>query len=198
MANSIRTLKEDNEDITYPVTKAGAVYLNNGTDAESKFATCVTAQNLAVTTPETPLVGTNMINDGAVTSDKIDWTTVNVIDTAYHPGEVVTLGGTVSLTGFIDGSDGRQKWFIPLNKDLQFVTGCTIRLAGTTNSYYFFSINQDVYAGWGRQTPGTYTGTLNANGVSFTTPVASGTSNGRLYQYTAAVGMFSGVEITFS
>lgn len=49
MANYIKTLKEDNGDVTYPVTKAGAVYLNNGTDAESKFADCVTADEIAVT-----------------------------------------------------------------------------------------------------------------------------------------------------
>lgn len=81
MANYVKTLKEDNGDVTYPVTKAGAVYLNSGTDAESKFATCVTAQEIAVTSAGTPLVGTNMISDKAVTADKIDWTTMNIIDT---------------------------------------------------------------------------------------------------------------------
>lgn len=91
MADSIRTLKEDNNDVTYPVTKASAVYLNSGTDAEAKFATCVTAQNLAVTSPSTPLVGTGMISDGAVTSSKIDWTTMNIIEA---PGKYEVVGTT--------------------------------------------------------------------------------------------------------
>jgi len=198
MADSIRTLKEDNNDVTYPVTKASAVYLNSGTDAEAKFATCVTAQNLAVTSPSTPLVGTGMISDGAVTSSKIDWTTVNVIDTAYAPGDVVDLSSTFVLNGNINSSNGQQYWFLPLNKDLQFVTGCSVQLYGSESSYYFFSLNQDAYPGWGRQNPGTYTGTILKNGIAFTVPLRSGTSNGRIYQYSSAVGTFSSVRLTFS
>lgn len=76
MATYIKTLKEDNGDITYPQTKAGAVLLNNGSDLETELSQYVTAEDIASTSALTPPVQTNMIADGAVTSDKIDWTTL--------------------------------------------------------------------------------------------------------------------------
>ena len=87
MATYIKTLKEDNGDITYPQTKAGAVLLNNGSDLETELSQYVTAEDIASTSALTPPVQTNMIANGAittgkiankaVTSDKIDWTTFN-------------------------------------------------------------------------------------------------------------------------
>ena len=84
MATYIKTLKEDNGDITYPQTKAGAVLLNNGSDLETELSQYVTAEDIASTSALTPPVQTNMIADGAVTtgkiankaitSDKINWT----------------------------------------------------------------------------------------------------------------------------
>ena len=84
MATYIKTLKEDNGDITYPQTKAGAVLLNNGSDLETELSQYVTAEDIASTSALTPPVQTNMISNGAVTtekiankavtSDKIDWT----------------------------------------------------------------------------------------------------------------------------
>lgn len=76
MATYIKTLKEDNGDITYPQTKAGAVILNNGSDLETELSQYVTAEDIASTSALTPPVQTNMIANGAVTSDKIDWTTL--------------------------------------------------------------------------------------------------------------------------
>ena len=84
MATYIKTLKEDNGDITYPQTKAGAVLLNNGSDLETELSQYVTAEDIASTCALTPPVQTNMIANGAVTTgkiankavttDKIDWT----------------------------------------------------------------------------------------------------------------------------
>ena len=74
MATYIKTLKEDNGDITYPQTKAGAVLLNNGSDLETELSQYVTAEDIASTSALTPPVQTNMIANGAVTSDKINWT----------------------------------------------------------------------------------------------------------------------------
>lgn len=87
MATYIKTLKEDNGDITYPQTKAGAVLLNNGSDLETELSQYVTAEDIASTSALTPPVQTNMIANGAVTtgkiankavtSDKVDWTTLS-------------------------------------------------------------------------------------------------------------------------
>ena len=49
MATYIKTLKEDNGDITYPQTKAGAVLLNNGSDVETEMSKYVTAEEIAST-----------------------------------------------------------------------------------------------------------------------------------------------------
>lgn len=71
MATYIKTLKEDNGDITYPQTKAEGVLLNNGSDLETELTKYVTAEDIASTSALTPPVQTNMIADGAVTTAKI-------------------------------------------------------------------------------------------------------------------------------
>ena len=82
MATYIKTLKEDNGDITYPQTKAGAVLLNNGSDLETELSQYVTAEDIASTSALTPPVQTNMIANGAVTSNKINWTTMSHVSNA--------------------------------------------------------------------------------------------------------------------
>lgn len=96
MATYIKTLKEDNGDITYPQTKAGAVLLTNGSDLETEMAKYVTAEDIASTSALTPPVQTNMIADGAVTSDKIDWSTFNSNGLPTADGSATRSGvGTV-------------------------------------------------------------------------------------------------------
>lgn len=96
MATYIKTLKEDNGDITYPQTKAGAVLLDNGSDLETALAAKADASTVnqkitvgdvqstdivanAVTTAKITdgAVTTSKLAKGAVTSDKIDWTTLS-------------------------------------------------------------------------------------------------------------------------
>ena len=77
MATYIKTLKEDNGDITYPQTKAGAVLLNNGSDLETELSQYVTAEDIASTSALTPPAQTNMIANGAVTNAKIDWSSTS-------------------------------------------------------------------------------------------------------------------------
>lgn len=83
MATYIKTLKEDNGDITYPQTKAGAVLLNNGSDLETVLAAKADAStvNQKITVGDVQstdivanAVTTAKIANKAVTSDKIDWT----------------------------------------------------------------------------------------------------------------------------
>ena len=97
MATYIKTLKEDNGDITYPQTKAGAVLLNNGSDLETELSQYVTAEDIASTSALTPPVQTNMIANGAVTSDKIDWKTMPVRYTCASTDNKPTVNMTVNL-----------------------------------------------------------------------------------------------------
>ena len=71
MATYIKTLKEDNGDITYPQTKAEGVLLNNGSDLETELSQYVTAEEIGSTSDVTPVITTAMIADGAVTTEKI-------------------------------------------------------------------------------------------------------------------------------
>ncbi len=71
MATYIKTLKEDNGDITYPQTKAEAVLLNNGSDLETELSQYVTAEEIGSTASVTPAITTAMIADDAVTTAKI-------------------------------------------------------------------------------------------------------------------------------
>ena len=99
MATYIKTLKEDNDDIIYPQTKAGAVLLDNGSDLETELSQYVTAEDIASTSALTPPVQTNMIADGAVTSNKIDWATfikTGTVQVEYQANN--TPGGFVAVT----------------------------------------------------------------------------------------------------
>ena len=110
MATYIKTLKEDNGDITYPQTKAEGVLLNNGSDLETELSQYVTAEGIASTSALTPPVQTNMIADGAVTtgkiankavtSDKIGWTTFD--ESEWPAFTTVTKNNNVNSDGWYD------------------------------------------------------------------------------------------------
>lgn len=159
MANYIKNLKEDNEDITYPVTKAGAVYLNSGTDLESKVGTLVSADEIAVTSPSTPLVGTNMIDDKAVTADKVDWTTMNIMEA---PGKYEIVGTTTgdNLNYAIKYEDGR---LVCIQKYLIASVAATSAWGG-------------VYSRDGIMTPRNYAVEFTSIPVVSATPIASNTT----------------------
>lgn len=71
MATYIKTLKEDNGDVTYPQTVADAVRTTKGTTVQTELNQAVTAEPIASTSALTPPVQTNMIADEAVTTGKI-------------------------------------------------------------------------------------------------------------------------------
>lgn len=73
MATYIKTLKEDNGDITYPQTKASAVLLNNNSDLETELANYVTAEDIASTADVEHQITTSLIADGAVTAPKMNF-----------------------------------------------------------------------------------------------------------------------------
>ncbi len=99
MATYIKTLKEDNGDITYPQTKAGAVLLNNGSDLETELSQYVTAEDIASTSALTPPVQTNMIANGAVTNTKVGWPSfikTGTVKVEYQANN--TSGGFANVT----------------------------------------------------------------------------------------------------
>ena len=93
MATYIKTLKEDNGDITYPQTTTDAVLTTSGTTLETELGKCVKAEEIGSTADITPTITTAMIKDSAVTtakladssvtSNKIDWTTFNTAYTSF-------------------------------------------------------------------------------------------------------------------
>lgn len=128
MATYIKTLKEDNGDITYPQTKAGAVLLNNGSDLETELSQYVTAEDIASTSALTPPVQTNMIANGAVTSDKIDWTTtggMKLLETVHLSSFGTSDSNTYQLdlrTLFCNGNSNRVQYFHHILLGLEFYT----------------------------------------------------------------------------
>lgn len=133
MASYIKTLKEDNGDITYPQTLASAVFIGNS-DVETEMSKYVTAEDIASTSALTPPVTTNMIADGAVTAAKVDFSTFGVAATVNGPSSTTSLSngaawasvdmytGTVTLDAgtylvVVTGSPvafsagGEQEWF---------------------------------------------------------------------------------------
>lgn len=89
MASYIKTLKEDNGDITYPQTLASAVFTSGGSDVETELTKYVTAEDIASTSALSPVVSTSMIQDEAVTAAKIDSDIIDGIG-KYSTTEVET------------------------------------------------------------------------------------------------------------
>ena len=105
MATYIKTLKEDNGDITYPQTKASAVLLTNNSDLETELSQYVTAEDIASTSAVTPAITTAMIADDAITDEKIDWSTMTVYGRNSSTVALTTSNQTVltvPLTVFND------------------------------------------------------------------------------------------------
>lgn len=127
MATYIKTLKEDNGDITYPQTKGSAVLLDGGSDLETVLAAKADASTVnqkitvgdvqstdivanAVTTAKiadsnvtaaklaSNSVLTAKIADGAVTAAKIDWTTLGYHHTASSAQLAVNTSNTTLLS----------------------------------------------------------------------------------------------------
>lgn len=116
----------------------------------------------------------------------------------YKPGDTVTISRE-TLLGNITDNAGTQEWFVPLNKDLSAVTGCTVVFNGGSSAYFFKSINTNEHAGFGRPNiTGAKTGTVIANGVLFSCALGID-SNGRNYQYDPCMLILgSSITITFT
>ena len=110
MATYIKTLKEDNGDITYPQTTTDAVLTTSGTTLETELGKCVKAEEIGSTADITPTITTAMIKDsavttakladGSVTSAKIDWTTLmsGFADKVFMYSGATTTANTAMTT----------------------------------------------------------------------------------------------------
>lgn len=119
MASYIKTLKEDNGDITYPQTLGSAVLLTGGADLETELAGKASAASVAgkidigdVQSSDivSDAVTTAKIADSAVTSAKIDWSTlipetVSSGQTAWKfPDGKMICFGAVQVTAAVTGA----------------------------------------------------------------------------------------------
>lgn len=127
MASYIKTLKEDNGDITYPQTLASAVFIGNS-DVETEMGKYVTAEDIASTSALTPPVQTNMIADEAVTEAKIDSALIDEL--FYKPGDVIESEriamGVVTFSGALTGGNQNFYMAIPVAKSLANISTATI------------------------------------------------------------------------
>lgn len=129
MATYIKTLKEDNGDITYPQTKAGAVLLNNGSDLETELSQYVTAEEIGSTAEVTPAITTAMIADDAVTDDKIDWSSFG--SSEWPIINANTSNNNVNTNQFYN----QYEYTVPV--DGVYMVMFSQRLTNGTNSYDF-------------------------------------------------------------
>lgn len=112
----IVTLKDNNDDIVYPITPIDAVFTD----------TSVTLENMIDAKADTDLtnvvngsVTTNKIANSAVTSDKIDWATLGTTGLAFSAGNTYTISDpNVSIvgSGFITSSQTRVWVCLPLGR----------------------------------------------------------------------------------
>lgn len=120
MATYIKTLKEDNGDITYPETLASAVYVTGGGDVETALSSKATTASVSnkidkgdVQTSDiaSSAVTTAKIDDGAVTTAKIDdsaVTTAKINDGAVTAAKMDTQ--SYSLTSLPAHSGGTDRY----------------------------------------------------------------------------------------
>lgn len=130
MASYIKTLKEDNGDITYPQTLASAVFIGNS-DVETEMGKYVKAEDIASTSALTPPVTTGMIADDAVTPSKIT-------SSAYSTSEQVVGtwidGKTIYRKVFTFDTQGAQSYSLDISSS---------NVGEITNMFTTFKQNQD-------------------------------------------------------
>ena len=170
MATYIKTLKEDNGDITYPQTKAGAVLLNNGSDLETELSQYVTAEDIASTSALTPPVQTNMIANGAVTKAKIDFSTFK----PYWKVVATSSTATVTIPRGYKIYRFTCQGVLPASSGTRAVINCAQRASGS-NCYVAWhghcSKSSDSHGAFKQAWSNT------ARAIAYLEPVATGVGN---------------------
>lgn len=199
MATYIKTLKEDNGDITYPQTKASAVLLTNNSDLETELAKYVTAEDIASTSALTPPVQTSMIADGAVTaakiadgavtSDKIDWTTLGHHHTASSTQTTIGTTNTTLLSFQLTAGT----WLLIGTSDFNHANTATgdayVGFWNLTtnnsigNTFYFNELNNGTY--WSVETAHEVVTLTSAANIGFVAKKGQGTLYSTRKSFTA-------------
>lgn len=136
MATYIKTLKEDNGDITYPQTKGSAVLLDGGSDLETVLATKADASTVNQKITMGDVQSTDIVAN-AITTAKIANSNVtaaklasNSVTTAKIADNAVTqdkIAGGWKLIGEANGSGATN---LPLHFDKIYKTGTFKVIAG--------------------------------------------------------------------
>ena len=124
MASYIKTLKEDNGDITYPQTLGSAVLLTGGADLETELAGKASASSVAgkidigdVQSSDivSNAVTTAKINDSAVTTAKLNDGAVTNAKIANSTISQTKINWSTMTTTFTANTDGAGFMEVPTN-----------------------------------------------------------------------------------
>lgn len=193
MATYIKTLKEDNGDITYPQTKASAVLLNNNSDLEAELATYVTAEDIASVADLNHPITTGMIADGAVTPAKLTYSTYGRFardndngSQAYAANTDATALLPNALTSEV-GCSYSAGVFTISQPGIWLITGGARASSGASNGYIRIKVNGEsvVVAGGTGYATSSVNGTYNAAVVWVGHLAANDTVNLEVRSYVA-------------
>lgn len=113
MATYIKTLKEDNGDITYPQTKAGAVLLDSGSDLETVLAAKADASTVNQKITVGDVQSTDIVAN-AVTTAKIANSNVTAAKLASNSVTAAKLASSAVTSSKINWDDMATKTWVPI------------------------------------------------------------------------------------
>lgn len=99
-----KQLEDKDGNILYPITTAGSVVDEDGVDLQTRVEDAAYIGTGSVGTPS-PWVDTSDLVDGAVTADKIDWSTIGAGFNRYVTTNQTAAAGTQTIIK-LDGSVG--------------------------------------------------------------------------------------------
>lgn len=139
--------------------------------------------------PSTPVTP-----DPWITTDDITDSVLNMF--AYKPGETLVINQCI-LCGTIVTSGGKQRWSLPLTKSLALISGITVTLTNSANSYFFRVVRNEESNMSGRPATGAASNVEKTeSGINFECNLTD--SSGNVHLYDLAIGTFGTIKIVFS
>lgn len=177
MATYIKTLKEANGDITYPQTKAGAVYTTEGSDVQTVLDDCTRYEELAATSSLTPLVTKSMIDWSTIqpvvsteSTTASEWFAPGWYKRTYPDGRIIytcyTRSIQLTFNAGLSWGNGLDKIKLPVVFDSakMSATGSVgVRDAAISMDMRFVDGSQYVHFPWVNHYSGTVTTYVDAN-----------------------------------